>query len=190
MSDGLQRAVIEEATMLKWHHAPVHRLIDKGAYIVTCGTLHKVHRLNAPERLTLVQDSLLALAEAFGWLMQAWSILINHYHFVAMSPDNPANLGEFQAQVHRETSRILNEWGGTPGRQVWFQYWDRHITYERSYYARLHYVHQNPVHHGVVPEATLYPWCSAGWFERRASRAFRKMVESFPIDRVKVYDEF
>lgn len=176
--------------MADWPHAPVHRLTEQGAYMVTCGTLYKARLLHAPARLSLVQDQLLELAEAFGWRIQAWAVLINHYHFMALSPEDPSNLAEFQGRLHRETSRILNRWDGTPGRTVWFQYWDRRITYERSYFARLHYVHQNPVRHGVVARAELYPWCSAGWFERRASRAFRLTVESFPIDRVKVYDDF
>jgi len=51
-------------------------------------------------------------------------------------------------------------------------------------------VHENPVHHGLVRTATAYPWCSAGWFERTASRAFQSTVSSFKIDRVKVYDDF
>ena len=176
--------------MPDWPHAPVHCLTEKGAYMVTCGTLHKIHLLDSPDRLSLVQDRLLVLAADFGWELQAWATLINHYHFVALSPTDPSNLEDFQAQLHRETARILNHWDGTPGRQVWFQYWDSRITFERSYFARLHYVHQNPVRHGVTARAELYPWCSAGWFERRASRSFQRMVNSFPIDRVNVYDEF
>jgi putative transposase len=180
----------EEDIMPDWPHAPVHRLADKGAYIVTCGTLHKVHLLDSRERLSLVLDRLLDLAEEFGWRMQAWAVLVNHYHFVALSPDDPSNLETFLAQLHRETARVLNQWDGAPGRQVWFQYWDSRITYERSYFARLNYVHQNPVRHGVVGNAVIYPWCSAGWFERRATRAFQQMVASFPIDRLHVYDDF
>src|ERR1700689_3090201 len=43
-------------------------------------------------------------------------------------------------------------------------------------FARLHYVHRNPVHHGLVRAATAYPWCSAAWFETEAPASFRKTV--------------
>ncbi len=46
------------------------------------------------------------------------------------------------------------------------------------------------MHHGVVRDATKYPWCSAAWFERTADYAFRKTVNSFRIDQLNVYDDF
>jgi hypothetical protein len=54
----------------------------------------------------------------------------------------------------------------------------------------LKYVHQNPVHHGIVSNAELYPWCSAAWFARHAQSAFFKTVNSFRIDRLQVRDDF
>src|SRR6266568_1178059 len=58
------------------------------------------------------------------------------------------------------------------GRRVWFQYHDTQLTFEKSYLARLKYVNENPVHHGIVLRATNYGWCSARWFEDHAERAF------------------
>ncbi|HCE46510.1 MAG TPA: hypothetical protein DET40_23440 [Lentisphaeria bacterium] len=57
-------------------------------------------------------------------------------------------------------------------------------------YARLKYVHNNPVHHGVVPVAENYTWCSAGWFNMHGEAAFKKTVESFKTDSLKVFDDF
>jgi putative transposase len=54
----------------------------------------------------------------------------------------------------------------------------------------LKYVHNNPVHHGVVPVAENYNWCSAGWFNKHAVPAFRRTIESFKIDNLKVFDDF
>jgi putative transposase len=88
------------------------------------------------------------------------------------------------------TAREANRMDDAEGRKVWYQYWDTHITSERSYFARLRYVHENAGRHGIVEVATAYPWCSAGWFEQRADSAFHRMVTSFPIDRVNVHDEF
>ena len=38
------------------------------------------------QRLEFLHDSLLGLAEEYGWNLQAWAVFSNHYHFVAMSP--------------------------------------------------------------------------------------------------------
>ena len=54
----------------------------------------------------------------------------------------------------------------------------------------MNYVHQNPVKHGLVPVANLYPWCSAAWFEREASTAIVKSIYRFKVDRLQVFDEF
>ncbi|MFH0908413.1 MAG: hypothetical protein V1929_06605 [bacterium] len=176
--------------MSEWPHAPLHRLTEQGAYIVTCGTYGKLHHLSSPERLDLVQGMLFDCAVEYEWQIQAWAILSNHYHFVASSPGAPATLSRMLSKLHTLTARTLNSWDATPGRKVWYQYFDSHITYASSYYARLKYVHQNPVHHGVVLRAENYRWCSAGWFARQARPAFLRMVEQFKIDMVHVRDEF
>ena len=173
-----------------WPHAPVHRLEGEGAYFVTCGTYRKQRLLSTPERLTLVHDALLSLAQHYGWELQAWAVLANHYHFVALSPGDPKSLRTMLSHLHTQTARELNLRDGTPGRRVWYQYRDTQLTYQASYLARVRYANENATHHGVVRVATRYPWCSAAWFAREADPAFRKVVESFKIDRLNVYDDY
>ena len=176
--------------MPQWPHAPPHRSFEPGAYMVTAATLHKARLLDSPAKLTLVQGTLLGVLAEFGWQVQAWAVLANHYHVVAFCSDRPETLGEAVAKVHGVSARELNAMDQAEGRRVWYQSWDTALTYQRSYYARLHYVHENPVHHGLVARAVDYEWCSAGWLERDAAPAYRKMLEAFAIDRVNVIDEF
>ncbi len=173
-----------------WPHAPVHKLTEKGAYMVTCGTYKKKNYLDDPNRLDFFQETLFTLAEEFNWQLQAWAILSNHYHFVAISPDNPVTLKSYLSKLHSVTARRLNECDDSSGRRVWYQYYDTHITYEKSYFARLNYVHKNPVHHNVAKMAANYKWCSAFWFTQHSNSTFRKTVESFKIDTVNVYDDY
>ena len=158
--------------------------------MVTCGTYLKHHHLASPDRLTFVRDMLFDCAREFGWQMQAWAVLSNHYHWIGISPDNPGSLTRLVSKMHTLSAMRLNQWDAKPGRKVWFQYYDSHITFQASYYARLKYVHQNAAHHGVVNSAANYPWCSADWFERSSRPAFRRMVEQFKTDRVEVLDDF
>jgi putative transposase len=88
-----------------------------------------------------------------------------------------------------QTARQLNLWDNTLGRKVWFQFWESRITFERSYLARLNYVHHNPARHGVVPLAD-FRWCSASWFAENGPPAFVNTVNSFKIDGVNVPDDF
>ena len=92
--------------------------------------------------------------------------------------------------LHTKTARWLNRLDTAPNRQVWHNYRETRLTYQRSYLARLNYVHQNAVKHGLVPVASQYPWCSAAWFERTASPAQVKSIYRFKLDAVNVPDEF
>ncbi len=73
----------------------------------------------------------------------------------------------------------LNRADNAPGRRVMYEFWDTHLTFEKSWLARLNYVHQNAVKHGLVPVANQYPWCSAPWFESNVRSSFVKSVYSF-----------
>ena len=64
------------------------------------------------------------------------------------------------------------------------------FPFEKSYFARLKYVNNNAVHHGLVPVANQYPFCSAGWFEQKADPMFQKKVDSFRCDKLNVIDDF
>ena len=176
--------------MKPWHHAPVHILSDAGAYMISAGTYLKLRHFRTPERLTLLHDALLDLAEQYGWELQAWAIMGNHYHFVATSPDDPSSLHTLIRHLHSITAREVNRLDDTPDRKVWHSFWDKHLTYEKSYLPRLKYVHQNPVKHGLVGNAELYPWCSAAWFARTADPSFFRKVSSFGTDRLNVEDAF
>lgn len=175
--------------MPDWPHGPTHRVVEPGTYMVTAGTYLKHHHLNTPERLTLVHDQLLALAAHFRWHLEAWCVLSNHYHFIGTSAERGSLVALLKA-LHKGTAAELNRIDGTPGRRVWFQYWDKGLTYQRSYLARVNYVMGNAAHHGIVNDATRYPWCSAAWFERTADPVFQRTVKSFKSDRVNEYDDF
>ena len=173
-----------------WHHAPPHKLIERGIYMVTAGTLQKQHLFRDPNRLSLLQDHLLDYAAEFGWELQAWAVFSNHYHFVAASPENPVTLRKFLGKLHMKTAQTVNQLDDTPGRKVWHQFWDSRITFENSYWPRLRYVQENAVRHGLAHVASEYPWCSAGWFERTADAAVRNRMATYKTDQLEIPDDF
>jgi putative transposase len=176
--------------MPDWPHSPTHRLDSAGAYMVTAGTYRKQPLFGSAKRLTYLCETLLHLAPQHGWKLEAWAVFPNHYHFVAMSQQKASTLPKFIGHLHTVTAAEINRRDETPGRKVWFQYWDSHLTYPESYLARLNYVHANALRHGLVRQPSHYVWCSAGWFEREAERPFYKTVMRIRSDCVKVRDDF
>lgn len=173
-----------------WPHAPVHRLGTDGVYMVTAATLYKEHFFKAPAQLTLLENKLLTLAKQYQWQLEAWAVFANHYHFVARSLPRAVDLRQLIINLHADTARHLNRLEQVAGRAVWYNFWDTKLTYQYSYLARLNYVHQNAVKHGLVKVANQYPWCSAAWFERTATPAMVKTIYGFKTDQVKVLDDF
>ncbi len=158
--------------------------------MVTAGTYQKTHYFHSKGHLSLLQDALFSLAQEYGWNLQAWAVFPNHYHFIAISPKDSSNLKTFIRHLHSVTAREINRIDETSNRKIWFQYWDTQLTFEKSYFARLNYVHQNPVRHKVAVIATDYEWCSARWFEQNTTPSFVRTIGSFKIDRLKVDDDF
>jgi putative transposase len=173
-----------------WPHAPLHRIADSGTYVVTAGTYYKEHHFRHPDRLDLLEAALLAWASKAGWQLEAWAVFSNHYHFVAHASSGCTPLSDWLGELHEETCGRVNELDGTLGRKVWHNYWETELTIEASYLARLNYVHQNAVKHGLVREANQYRWCSAAWFERTATPAQVRTIYRFKTDRVNVLDDF
>ncbi|MCF7838169.1 MAG: transposase [Candidatus Marinimicrobia bacterium] len=176
--------------MNQWPHAPVHRFAPNTLHMITAGTYLKRHYLNTADKLERMVEHLHGVFLRFGWELRAWAVLSNHYHVIARAPLQQVSLKTVLQRLHSIAAADLNQADATPGRKVWYQYWDRCLTYERSYLARLNYVNQNAVKHGIVHCATDYPYCSAGHFLQTARPAFAATVASFKWDKLKEPDDF
>ena len=177
------------AAMSDWPHAPLHRLDEAGTYFITASTYLKQRIFNDGESLNALQDKLFAYAKEDNCWLQAWSLFSNHYHLIVNTENGP-RLHRMLKRLHADSAIDVNARQRASGRKVWFQFRDTQLTFEKSWLARLRYTHENAVHHRIVANAEQYPWCSASWFAQTASPAFTKVVKSFKIDRLNVYDDF
>lgn len=173
-----------------WPHAPPHQFTPRGVYLITAGTLHKAPLFNSPVRLDLFRDITFTLLADYSINLRAWAFFHNHYHLIVDFEHACVTHSVLIRRLHRELALQLNEVDATPSRKVMYQFWDSELTFEKSYLARLNYVHRNAVHHGLVAVANQYAWCSAGWFEREAKQSFVSAVYSFKTDRLRVPDDF
>ncbi len=159
--------------------------------MVTAGTYRKVHLFKDGPRLRMLHDALLSISRKHSWQLEAWAVFPNHYHFIAHSPcDNADSLPDILRELHARTARWINRHDRAEGRQVWHNYRETRLTYERAYLARLNYVHHNAVHHALVPVANQYPWCSARWFEKVATPAQVRTIYEMKTNRINVIDDW
>ena len=178
---------------ISWPHAPLHKLSARGTYCITAGTYRKQHYFRGSARLRVLHRGLLKVTSDFDWHLEAWAVFSNHYHFVAHSPhdeDGAESLSQMLGLLHEKTAKWINRLENVVGRKVWHNFWETRLTHKKSYLARLNYVHQNPVRHGLVAVANQYPWCSASWFERVATPAQVKTIYGFKTDKLKILDEY
>ncbi len=158
--------------------------------MITAGTLHKAPLFGTAAKLDLFRDTTFKLLADYSINLRAWAFFWNHYHVIIGFEDALVPHRTFIRRLHRELAIKLNALDATRSRKVMYQFWDTELTFEKSYLARLNYVHQNPVHHRLVPVANQYPWCSAAWFEGEAPQSFVNTVYSFKTDRLRVPDDF
>ena len=95
--------------MNSWPHGPVHRLTERGIYMVTAGTYRKDHHFGERRRLRMLQSRFFELADEHGWRLDAWAFFSNHYHFVGHSPEDPDSLRVFLSTLHTLTARDMNK---------------------------------------------------------------------------------
>jgi putative transposase len=161
-------------------HNPPHYVVSNAMYMVTGAILHNQHFLGENKRKEFLLPTLFERTRLLNWNLQAWAVLNNHYHFIAQAPENAITLEKLIRQVHSITAIEINRWDNTPGRQVWFNYWDSCLTSERSYLTRLHHVHMNPAKHRLTDNAINYPFCSYRWFVEQGQEVLQQQVFAQP----------
>lgn len=171
-------------------NTPPHWFVSDTIYMVTGATLYKEQFLDSDAKRANFCETLLERAKDLNWSMKAWAIMPNHYHFIAQSPENAISLKILIQGIHSINAKLVNQIDQTPGRRVWYNYWDTCIRTEQSYYARMNYVTLNPVKHELVENPEDYPFSSYGYLLKNTEPEFQKLVLSQSIAGEKIEDDF
>ncbi len=129
--------------------------------------------------------------EHFGWKIEDWVLLDNHYHLMADAPEDASTLSRVIKNFHQFSALWLkkNTADFKNIHKIWYNYWDKCITYEKSYFVRINYIWFNPVKHGYVEDAKL--WKFGSFYQRSKEwRDVKGIVEKFPFDKISVEDDF
>ncbi len=127
----------------------------------------------------------------FGWAIEDWVLLDNHYHIMADAPENAESLSSVINNFHKFSSIWIKKhiFQSDLIDKLWHNYWDTCITYERSYFARINYIWFNPVKHEYVSDAALWKF---GSFYQRAKnwKNVEGIVEQYQYDDLNIRDDF
>lgn len=160
LSRAEQRKLVQERIARGFPaHRPPHLEQGEGVYFLTAACYRHVPHLRSPTRRDAFQEQLLSLCKQHTLDVFAWVILPNHYHLL-VGMQALQRVPPVFKQLHGRTSRQWNLEDKTPGRTVWYAYYDRGIRDEEHFYKTLNYIHANPVRHGYVKRSSDWAWSS------------------------------
>ena len=128
---------------------PPHVYEDNTCYFISASIVRRQRLLDTDAKRVLVRDVLKRAIEQYGIRLYAWVILANHYHLLLKTSD-VAPIYKFIKRLHGDSAIRLNKLDSTPGRRVWYQYFDRFPRSERDFWTCFNYIHINPIKHGYV----------------------------------------
>ncbi len=169
---------------LNWIHAPLHEFIPERIHVVTAVTRDAAPLFRGQHRLRLLRDLLLLSLNEQGWEPRAWACLNNHYHVLALAPEN-AQVERLIRGLHRKLDKAVTRLDGPQTESSMDKQWSACIPSADRYHALLHEVMQDPVRHGQVSYAESYPYSSAGWFLKTQASEFQEQVSTHAVERLE-----
>jgi len=174
-----------------YRNNPPHWFRPKAKYFITGSTYQRKRHLCSDEAKQATLGTLFKSFTHYGWAIEDWVILDNHYHILAEAPEQAVTLSQAVNAFHKFSALWLKRHLGTlhDGRRIWYNYYDTCITYERSYFARVNYIWFNPVKHGYVLDPEDWKFGSY-YFRNLKGEPLETIVMSFPWNKVKIDDDF
>jgi len=162
-----------------------------GTYFVTCTIVAWLPVFTTAKRCEILTDALKYCREHKGLKIYAWVILDNHFHAVLAAPELSRVMADFKRHTAQRILEQLenegNEWllnqfeyyrakhKAESRHQVWQEgSFPKEIDTDAAIGQKIEYIHNNPVHRGLV----------AGQEHWRYSSAHEFLIGSQPVLRV------
>jgi|TARA_B100000315_G_scaffold28113_1_gene23928 putative transposase len=176
----------------EYKHNPPHLFSPKAKYFITGATYQKKHWLKTNEAKQRLLKSIQIGFKQYGWILEDWVILNNHYHLMSNAPANSGTLSKMFNDIHKFVSLWIkkNIAESRRAKKIMHNYWDACITFEQSYFARLNYIWYNPAKHAYVENAEEWKFGSYASRIENEKEELEKLRKKFPCNKVKVRDDF
>lgn len=171
-------------------HEPPHPVQDREYYLLTAACYEHAHHMHTPLRRQELLNQIFEIMIAADIEIQAWVVLLNHYHLLVFVPDFQALRRCFKG-IHGPTAVTWNREDSAPGRKVWYRFTDRAIRSEAHYFTTLNYIHYNPVKHGCAQSPYEWAESSVHWYMAHHGRDWlRDCWRTYPLrDYGKGWDD-
>lgn len=184
MSPEMRAEIVawRKARGVPWHSPPHDKMGYNDKYLVSAACYEHRHYIGvSTERMSECERVILAICQQAGCDIYAWCVLPNHYHLLLKSDA----IKQFCREIGRFHGRFSRQWNQEDnqlGRKVWYRCFDREMRSNRHFYARLNYIHHNPIHHGYIEKWVDWPWSSAALFLEQAGREEAERIwREYPI---------
>ena len=189
-------------------HRPLH-IYSGHCYFLTA-RCYKGFKYFRGERKKILKAKMAELSEEMDIGILSWVVLDNHYHllFLLKHPEGTTSASSsdgklafaipydkrrekltcFVRRLHSITSKEINRLDRTPGRKIWYQYWDYCIRDKRDFWTHFNYILKNPIKHGLVSsliESFRYEYSSNSvWLDRFGLDGLYEGFIKFPVRQV------
>ncbi len=157
----------------------------KGAtYFFTVVTRQRRNILCSKEIRAALRDAIQSVRENYPFSINAWVLLPDHLHCIWTLPENDGDFSVRWSIIKRLVTKrcgtglaaisAVNSSRQARGEAgIWQRrFWEHQIRDERDYNMHMHYVHYNPVKHGLVrnvkdwPYSTFHRYVRNGMYDR------------------------
>lgn len=133
-----------------------------GSFFFTVVTAHRRLLFAAADAVALLGASLRAVRRLRPFEIDAIVVLPDHLHCIWTLPEGDA---DFMTRWRLVKTWFVKHWSY---KQVWQRrYWEHLLRDERDFAHHVDYIHFNPVRHGLVAQASEWPYSS---FQRYVAR--------------------
>ena len=96
-------------TYKKHNHTPAHLFRPKTKYFITGSTYLKKHHFSSKEAKQMAVNYMFKSFEYYGWKIEDWVFLNNHYHLMADAPEDALSLSKVIKNFHRFSALKLKK---------------------------------------------------------------------------------
>ena len=153
------------------------RIRTAGAtYFFTVVTYQRRRFLCLDDVSPLLLTAMNEITQELKITMPAWVILPDHLHCLWTMPDSSSNFSKAWALIKRRLTKTLKNSTiqfaplsesriGRNESAVWQRrFWEHQIRDQKDYDVHFHYIHFNPVKHGLVRNVSDWPNSSFGQY--------------------------
>lgn len=168
----------------RFTNRPPHLFLENQIYFISARTQYKHSYFNTNQKKKILSSVINEATKRFQVEVYAWTILANHYHLLCKF-QNSKDLSKFIQNIHINSARLVNKLENSPGRRIWFNYWDRCMRNEKDFWKHFNYIHHNPVKHGYIENQDLvknYQFCSyQQWLKKEGYQWIVSCFAQYPI---------